>query len=251
MDWISNPEAWIALLTLTSLEIVLGIDNIVFISILAGKLPAEERAKARKVGLALAMLMRIALLFSINWIMGLNDALFELLGRGFSGRDLILIAGGLFLIAKSTHEIHAKIEGGGGQTKAGAAATLGRVLVQIMLLDIVFSLDLVDSLSGLLEEIEGLKPEPGMVISIVVVTDGTDPISVGDRSAIAPRAAELGIPLHTVGLTNSNLTADQTSGAGQKNATVTVKSRHCSSSTRSMRRVVVQPRHVPLHRRPG
>jgi len=165
MDWISNPEAWIALLTLTSLEIVLGIDNIVFISILAGKLPEEERDRARKIGLALAMFMRIALLMSINWIMGLNESLFELLGRGFSGRDLILIAGGLFLIANSTHEIHGKMEGGGEETTAGAAATLGRVLVQIMLLDMVFSLDSVITAVGMAKDI-------GVMVTAVILSVG-------------------------------------------------------------------------------
>ncbi|MEE8106627.1 MAG: TerC family protein [Planctomycetota bacterium] len=165
MDWITNPEAWIALLTLTSLEIVLGIDNIVFISILAGKLPAEERDKARKIGLALAMFMRIALLLSITWIMGLNDSLFELLGRGFSGRDLILIAGGLFLIAKSTHEIHGRVEGGEAEAKAGKAASLGRVLVQIMLLDMVFSLDSVITAVGMANDV-------GVMVTAVVLSVG-------------------------------------------------------------------------------
>src|SRR3954465_15669188 len=142
MHWLTDPQSLIALLTLTVLEIVLGIDNIVFISILAGKLPAAQQGRARTIGLALAMATRILLLISLAWIMRLTAPLFSILGQDVSGRDLILLIGGVFLIWKSTHEIHERL-GGSGETEGNtrAAATLGSVLVQIALLDIVFSLD--------------------------------------------------------------------------------------------------------------
>src|SRR5688572_25453242 len=141
MEWMTTAEGWIALLTLTVLEIVLGIDNIVFISILAGKLRKEERERARKVGLMLAMLIRVGLLLSITWVMRLTGPLFGVFGQEISGRDLILIVGGLFLIAKSTHEIHDKLEGEEGHASAKVIASFTGVIVQILLLDIVFSLD--------------------------------------------------------------------------------------------------------------
>src|SRR5687768_4496934 len=141
MEWLTSPEIWAALVTLTVLEIVLGIDNIIFISILASKLPREQQARARRVGLALAMLMRIGLLFSLAWVIRLTAPLFTLLGEEISGRDLILILGGLFLLAKSTHEIHDKLEGEEGRAAGKVAASFAGVLVQIMLLDVVFSLD--------------------------------------------------------------------------------------------------------------
>src|SRR5712664_1077928 len=141
MSWLTSPETWIALLTLTVLEIVLGIDNIIFISILAGKLPAGEQRRARNAGLTLAMVTRILLLLSLTSIMRLTRPLFSLLGHPFSGRDLILLVGGLFLLWKSTREIHEKLEGEEGQQNVKAGATFGRVIVQIALLDIVFSLD--------------------------------------------------------------------------------------------------------------
>jgi predicted tellurium resistance membrane protein TerC len=150
MQWITDPQGWIALATLTVLEIVLGIDNIIFISILAGKLPPEAQGKARTVGLGLAMLTRIALLFSLTWLMRLTDPLFTVLGNEISGRDLILIAGGLFLLAKSTHEIHDKLEGEEHvEGRSRAAASFVSVIVQIMLLDIVFSLDSVITAIGM------------------------------------------------------------------------------------------------------
>ena len=149
MDWIADPQIWIALLTLTVLEIVLGIDNIIFISILSGRLPEQQQKKARSLGLFLAMFMRIGLLFSLTWIMRLTEPLFTVLGVEISGRDLILILGGLFLLAKSTHEIHTRLEGeeegGGGRT----ASSFTSVIVQIMLLDIVFSLDSVITAVGM------------------------------------------------------------------------------------------------------
>ena len=158
-DWISGAEGWIALATLTVLEIVLGIDNIVFISILAGKLRVEEREKARRVGLSLAMFIRIALLLSITWVMSLTSPLFSfpsivsLPGTEISGRDLILLGGGLFLIAKSTYEIHDKLEGGEGEAGKRVAASFASVIVQILLLDIVFSLDSVITAVGMADHV--------------------------------------------------------------------------------------------------
>jgi predicted tellurium resistance membrane protein TerC len=154
MEWIANPQAWIALATLTVLEIILGIDNIVFIAIVAGRLPEEEQKRAWKMGLGLAMVARLALLFSIVWIMKLTAPLFSLLGHAFSGRDLILISGGLFLMWKSTREIHHKLEG----DEAGAGGkiqsrTMMAVLVQIVLLDLIFSLDSVITAVGIADEV--------------------------------------------------------------------------------------------------
>ena len=154
MDWISSPESWIALLTLTVLEIVLGIDNIVFISILASRLPLNQQARARTVGLGLAMITRILLLLSLTWIMRLTKPLFVILQHEFSGRDLILLGGGIFLIWKSTHEIHERLEGESeSQLSARGAATMGGVLVQIALLDIIFSLDSVITAVGMASQI--------------------------------------------------------------------------------------------------
>lgn len=163
MDWIYDPQAWISLLTLTGLEIVLGIDNIIFISILAGKLPAEQQAKARQTGLMLALVTRILLLASIAWMAKLTTPLFTLLGHGVSGRDLILILGGLFLLAKSTHEIHEKLEGqDGGHNPVKGTAKFGAVLVQIMLLDVVFSLDSVITAVGMAKHL------PVMIIAVIL-----------------------------------------------------------------------------------
>lgn len=152
MDWIASPEAWIALATLAILEIVLGIDNIVFISILADKLPQHQQAKARRMGLLLAMASRIALLGTISLIMRLSEPWFELFGRGFSGRDLILAGGGLFLLTKSTREIHHRLEGDEGHGEAAKRASYGAVLVQIAIMDMVFSLDSVITAVGLAED---------------------------------------------------------------------------------------------------
>jgi predicted tellurium resistance membrane protein TerC len=173
MDWISNPEAWIALATLTVLEIVLGIDNIVFISILAEKVPPEVRSKARQVGLLLAMTTRILLLFSIVWVMSLTLPLFELLGQAFSGRDLILIAGGLFLLSKATREIHEKLEGeDDGARKRDSRASFLAVIVQIGILDIVFSLDSVITAVGMAEDV-------GVMVTAVVLAVGFMMIAAG------------------------------------------------------------------------
>jgi predicted tellurium resistance membrane protein TerC len=161
-DWINSPEAWIALATLTALELVLGVDNIIFISILAGKLPQAERARARTLGLLGAMGTRILLLLSLAWIIGLTEPLFSVFSRAVSGRDLILIVGGLFLLAKSTHEIHQKLEGDEHELSVQSRAGFGAVLVQIMLLDIVFSLDSVITAVGMVREI------PIMVLAVVI-----------------------------------------------------------------------------------
>ncbi len=162
MDWISSPEMWVALATLTLLEVVLGIDNIVFISILANKLPQEQRARARFLGLGLAMLMRVLLLLSLTWVMRLTAPLFEVLSQEISGRDLILLFGGLFLMGKAVHEIHDKLEGEEGHSSRRVAPSLASVLVQIALLDIVFSLDSVITAVGMVDEI-------GVMITAVVI----------------------------------------------------------------------------------
>lgn len=152
-EWVTSSEAWIALATLTALEIVLGIDNIIFISILVGRLPQKQREFARRLGIGLAMVSRLALLFSIAWIMKLKDPLFSVFSNEISGRDIILIGGGLFLLAKSTHEIHNNLEGSTETTHSAAVATMGAVLVQIAILDIIFSLDSVITAVGLVEHV--------------------------------------------------------------------------------------------------
>jgi predicted tellurium resistance membrane protein TerC len=180
MEWMTTAEGWIALVTLTVLEIVLGIDNIVFISILAGKLPEDMRARARKVGLTLAMLMRIALLLSITWVMRLTAPLFTLVGQEISGRDLILIVGGLFLLAKSTHEIHDKLEGEEGHASAKVVTSFNAVIVQILLLDIVFSLDSVITAVGMADDV-------AVMIVAVIVAVGVMLVSAGGISNFVER----------------------------------------------------------------
>ena len=172
-DWTTSAEGWIALLTLTVLEIVLGIDNIVFISILAGKLRPEERERARKVGLSLAMFLRIGLLLSITWVMRLTAPLFAVLAQEISGRDLILIVGGLFLLAKSTHEIHDKLEGEEGHASAKVVASFGGVIVQILLLDIVFSLDSVITAVGMAEDVAVMVLAVIIAVGVMLVSAGT------------------------------------------------------------------------------
>ena len=162
MDWIFNPEIWIALLTLTALEIVLGIDNIIFITVLAGRLPENERNRGRIIGLAMAMITRILLLLSLTWIMGLTKPLFQLLSYEISGRDIILLIGGLFLLAKSTHEIHANLEGEEERVETSKAVSFVGVITQIAILDIVFSLDSVITAVGLVNQI------PVMVAAIII-----------------------------------------------------------------------------------
>ena len=180
MEWITSPEAWIALLTLTVLEIVLGIDNVVFISILAGKLPPEQQAKARRLGLGLAMFMRIALLFSITLIIKLTAPLFTVLGEEISGRDLVLIVGGLFLLTKSTREIHERLEGDEHETSVKARPSLTSTLIQIMLLDIVFSLDSVITAVGMAEDL-------GVMVAAVVIAVGFMMVFAGPVSAFVDR----------------------------------------------------------------
>ena len=153
MDWISDPHIWIAFATLTVLELVLGIDNVIFIAILSGKLPAKQQPKARFIGLSLALLMRVILLFSLTWVMGLVEPLFTIWGQPFSGRDLILLIGGLFLIFKSTHEIHGSLEGEEAEGSSKAYGGFTSVIIQIMLLDIVFSLDSVITAVGMVDNV--------------------------------------------------------------------------------------------------
>ncbi len=162
MEWITNPQAWIALATLTALEVVLGIDNIIFISVLVGRLPEKQRNRARTIGLALAMIMRILLLLSLTWIMSLTAPWFVLLAQEISGRDLILIVGGLFLLAKSTHEIHNCLEGEIQSSDGKITKSFISILVQIAVLDMVFSLDSVITAVGLAEHI------PVMILAIVI-----------------------------------------------------------------------------------
>ena len=163
MEWLTQPETWISLLTLTVLEIVLGIDNIVFISILAEKLPQKDQKKARQTGLGLAMFMRIALLLSLGWLIGLTQPLFEFWRFEFSGRDIIMLLGGLFLLAKATYEIHEKLEGAEEKSHTNRkTATFANVVIQILLLDIVFSLDSVITAIGMANLV-------GVMIAAVVI----------------------------------------------------------------------------------
>jgi predicted tellurium resistance membrane protein TerC len=180
MEWLTDPQAWMGFLTLTVLEIVLGIDNIIFISILCGKLPAAQQANARRIGLGLAMVMRILLLLSISWVIRLTQPLFSLLGRDISGRDLVLLVGGLFLLAKSTMEIHDKLEGAEGEVAAGGGPSFTSVLVQIMMLDIVFSLDSVITAVGMVSQI-------GVMVAAVVVAVGFMMVFAGPVSDFVHR----------------------------------------------------------------
>jgi len=173
MDWITNPQIWIALITLTSLEIVLGIDNIIFISILAAKLPEHQQARARQIGLSLAMIVRIALLFSLAWVIRLTEPLFSIFQFEISGRDLILLVGGLFLLGKSTFEIHEKLEGEEGHASAKVKAVFWNVIFQILLLDIVFSLDSVITAVGMVEEIGVMVAAVMIAVVIMLVAAGS------------------------------------------------------------------------------
>jgi predicted tellurium resistance membrane protein TerC len=180
MDWITDPQAWIALVTLTLLEIVLGIDNIVFISILTGKLPKRQQARGRTIGLGLALLSRVALLFTISWMIRLTAPLFGVFGQEFSGRDLILIVGGLFLLAKSTHEIHSRLEGEEDHSSARGSASFASTLIQIMLLDIVFSLDSVITAVGMAKDL-------GVMVTAVVIAVAFMMVSAGAISSFVHR----------------------------------------------------------------
>jgi predicted tellurium resistance membrane protein TerC len=170
--WTTSAEGWIALATLTILEIVLGIDNIVFISILAGKLRQQERGRARRIGLSLAMFIRIALLWSITWVIRLTAPLFTVLSQEISGRDLILLIGGLFLIAKSTREIHEKLEGDEGEGTTRVAASFAGVIVQILLLDIIFSLDSVITAVGMAEDLAVMVIAVILAVGVMLVSAG-------------------------------------------------------------------------------
>jgi predicted tellurium resistance membrane protein TerC len=180
MDWFSDPQAWIAFFTLLALEIVLGIDNIIFISILAGKLPRDQQARARYIGLSLALFIRIALLFSLSWVIGLKATLFTVLNQAISGRDLILILGGLFLLGKATFEIHENLEGEPGHASAGVKSNFISVIIQILLLDAVFSLDSVITAVGMVDQI-------GIMISAVVVSIGFMVLFAGPVGAFVGR----------------------------------------------------------------
>jgi len=175
MDWLTDPNAWIALLTLTVLEIVLGIDNIVFISVLAGRLPKGQQARARQVGLGVALVMRVGLLLTISWVIGLTQPLFGVFGFEFSGRDVILIGGGAFLLAKATTEIHHALEGDESAGPNVRAMTFASVIVQIALLDIVFSLDSVITAVGMADDIAVMIV--AIVIAIVVMLFASGPLS--------------------------------------------------------------------------
>jgi predicted tellurium resistance membrane protein TerC len=180
MELFTDPQNWIALVTLTSLEIVLGIDNIIFISILAGKLPDHQQARARRTGLFLAMFVRIALLFSLAWIIQLTAPFFTVFGRGISGRDLILLAGGLFLLAKSTFEIHEKLEGEEGHASAKVKASFTSVIIQILLLDVVFSLDSVITAVGMVDQL-------AVMVTAVILAVGVMLLSAGSVSSFVER----------------------------------------------------------------
>ncbi len=174
LDWLADPNAWLGLVTLTALEVVLGIDNIVFISILSSKLPPERQPRARRLGLGAAMLTRILLLFSISWVMSLSRTLFEVFALAISGRDLVLFGGGLFLIGKATWEIHDKLEGAEHVGQARAASFAG-VIVQIMLLDIVFSLDSVITAVGMVDELAVMVL--AVIIAVAFMMGFAEPVS--------------------------------------------------------------------------
>lgn len=178
-EWIMQPEAWVALLTLTALEIVLGIDNIIFISILVGRLPAEQRVFARRAGLGLALITRLALLASLAWIMGLTEPLLTIFDEAISGRDIILIGGGLFLLAKSTHEIHNSLEGeeesGDTNMAVKAGAALMSILLQIAVLDIVFSLDSVITAVGMVSNVTLMAI--AIIVAVIIMLWASGPIS--------------------------------------------------------------------------
>src|ERR1700741_1395330 len=175
MELFTDPQNLIALATLLALEIVLGIDNIVFISVLAGKLPPEQQQRARTMGLALALITRILLLFSLSWIVRLTAPLFVVLGHEFSGRDLILLGGGLFLLAKATHEMHQQLEGAEGGASRRVAPTFTAVIIQIMLLDIVFSLDSVITAVGMVDELAIMVT--AVVLAVAVMLFFAGPVS--------------------------------------------------------------------------
>lgn len=180
MDWLTEPGTWIAFFTLVALELVLGVDNVIFITILAGVLPEDQRARARSIGLGMAVLARILLLFSISWIIGLTAPLFTVLGFEISGRDIILIVGGLFLLAKSTYEIHQRLEGIQGHASVAVRRSFVGVIVQILLLDAVFSLDSVITAVGMVNEI-------AIMIAAVVIAAGVMIVVAGPLDRFVER----------------------------------------------------------------
>lgn len=184
MEWLFNPEIWIALVTLTVLEVVLGVDNVIFISILSAKLPHDRQKLARRVGLGLALVSRVALLLSLSWIIQLTEPLFAVAGRAVSGRDLTLLGGGLFLLAKSTYEIHESLEGDEGRRSRGKTATFAGVILQILVLDVVFSLDSVITAVGMVDRIGVMVA--AIVIAVVVMLISAEAISafVNERPTV-------------------------------------------------------------------
>jgi predicted tellurium resistance membrane protein TerC len=175
MEWLTNPEIWLSLLTLTALEIVLGIDNLVFIAVLVEKLPAHQRDSARRIGIALALITRLLLLGAIAWIIGLTAPLFDLFGHPVSWRDLILIGGGLFLLYKATHEIHDSLEGEEGERSARIHAAFAAVVTQIALLDIIFSLDSVITAVGMANEIWVMVT--AVIVAVIIMLVASGPVS--------------------------------------------------------------------------
>jgi predicted tellurium resistance membrane protein TerC len=184
MEWLSSPEIWIALFTLTVLEIVLGVDNVIFISILSTKLPAPQQRSARRLGLVLAMVARVGLLLSISWIIRLTEPLFAVAGHDFSGRDLTLLVGGLFLLAKSTFEIHESLEGEEGRKSDKVTASFASVIFQILILDVVFSLDSVITAVGMVEQIGVMVA--AIIIAVAVMLLSAEAISafVNERPTV-------------------------------------------------------------------
>jgi predicted tellurium resistance membrane protein TerC len=172
MAWLTDPEAWIAFFTLVALELVLGVDNVIFITILAGVLPEDQRPKARTVGLGMAVFSRILLLFSISWIIGLTAPLFTVIGFEISGRDMILVMGGLFLLAKSTYEIHQRLEGIQGHASVSARRSFVGVIVQIVLLDVIFSLDSVITAVGMANELAIMVAAVVIAAGVMIVVAG-------------------------------------------------------------------------------
>ena len=184
MEWLLNPEIWIALVTLTMLEIVLGVDNIIFISILSDKLPGRQQRSARRLGLALAMFARIGLLLSISWIIRLTEPLFAVAGHDISGRDLTLLVGGLFLLAKSTYEIHESLEGDEGHRSAQITASFASVILQILALDVVFSLDSVITAVGMVEQVGVMIAAIGIAVGVMLLSAEAISTFVNERPTV-------------------------------------------------------------------
>ncbi len=174
MEWLADPQTWVAFLTLVALELILGVDNVIFISILAGKLPVEQQSKARRMGLGLALLSRIALLFSLKWLIGLEEPIVNISSVHLSGHDLILIIGGFFLVGKATHEIHEKMEGAEGHASSAVKATFAGVMVQVLLLDVVFSLDSVITAVGMVDRIAIMVA--AVIVAAIVMIISAEPI---------------------------------------------------------------------------